>query len=182
MEQAMTAGHFSTEVEAASAFDYLIDRSGLFRVHREVRGIVLQSQIDTVDKTVRIDRILMPTEKMMKAGWNEGAIGVEIKKSRIKAGPAISQMFDYSRSVWKLPSGYIIACKYYFLYPLEKQHGAIASIMAQNRLGSLCESSFTSQYHRLKFFCGESKVINYYFALDKVEIGNLNFGARVGSR
>jgi hypothetical protein len=54
--------------------------------------------------------------------------------------------------------------------------------MAQNRIGSVCQA-YDGYGPSLHFFCGESPVIIHNLTgSQKTIIGNLKFGARVGSR
>ena len=138
---------------------------------------------NNIKQAYRIDRILVPTQKLYDSGWTKGLIGVEIKRSKIKAGPPISQMFDYLRCVWNSPKNIKVMLDYVFLFPLEKTAGTIASIMAQNRAGS-CSLRYgeASEWRRLEFFIGEQKVLTHYLNTDRVDIGNLIVGNRTGSR
>jgi hypothetical protein len=61
--------------------------------------------------------------------------------------------------------------------------GTIASLMAQNKVGSASlDYSEQSEWHRLAFFLGEQKLITSYLNKERIEIGNLNVGNRTGSR
>ena len=179
-----TSGNYADEKEACSAFDGATERSGLFKIWKEVNGEMIQAPPGNNIKTAyRIDRVLVPTQKLRDSGWSKGLIGVEIKRSNIKAGPPLSQMLDYLRCVWNSPGNIKVMLDYVFLFPLEKTAGTIASIMAQNRAGS-CSLRYPeqSEWRRLEFFLGEQKLITHYQNADRVEIGNLVVGNRTGSR
>jgi len=183
-EPNLTCGNYAGEQDSARAFDVPVERSGLFEIWREVTGENLHPLPKMNNKrNYRIDRILAPTEKLKIAGWDKGYIGVEIKRSGIKAGPPISQMFDYLHCAWKSPRNEWILIDYCFLWPLEKCGNVAASIMAQNRVGGVClRYPPDSEYHRLQFFLGEQAVLVHYLNTDHTEVKNLMIGNRTGSR
>lgn len=179
-----TSGNYADESEACLAFDEAVNRSGLFKVWKEVRGEMNQPQPgNNIKSAYRIDRVLVPTQKLYDSGWTKGLIGVEIKRSNIKAGPPLSQMLDYLRCVWIAPGNIKVMLDYIFLFPLEKTAGTIASLMAQNCVGS-CSLRYpeVSEWRRFEFFLGEQKLITHYLNKNRVEIGNLVVGNRTGSR
>ncbi len=95
-EALSTFGDFQDEPASMAAFDDIAEKSGAFTIYREVWGEYLQprfgTECTTEEKACRIDRVLVPTKKLIAAGWkNSGAIGVEGKKSGKKAGPLICQ-------------------------------------------------------------------------------------------
>jgi hypothetical protein len=170
-----TAGIWTDEKDAAEAFDRLVEPSGFFRFYREVRGTLIQPRPCQQDKSVRIDRLLIPTAKLN--GWTYGCIGVEFKRSGTKIGRPISQMLDYSRALWQLPNGGInVALGWTFLWPAQKEHGDMAGIFAQQRIGTACPN-----YGGVTFFAGEVRVLN--LAPDGTfQIGKCDIGESVGSR
>ncbi len=177
-----TAGSHIDEPAAWNEFDEIIGRSGAFRVYREVHGEYLHPRVETEEKKARIDRILVPTDKLLEAGWKTGgAIGVEGKKSDSKCGPLISQAIDYSRCVFKLErkSGLLahVMLRWVFIYPVISSSGDIASIMAQNRIGSCSKN-----YHGgLNFCCAGTTVIEID-ANGSVKAKDTNIGNKRGSR
>lgn len=138
----LTSGDFVDEPAAWAAFDEIVDRCGAFTVYREVVGEYVQPRIETQDKGARIDRILIPSQKLIEAGWKRGgAIGVEGKKSGNKSGPLICQAMDYSRCAFgiKKKTGELIAdimLRWVFVYPAEGAFGDLASVMGNNRIGT----------------------------------------------
>lgn len=137
-EQLHTAGEFTTEAESLAAFDRLVGRHpDLFSSFPEVRGWYTQPRLNTVERTPRIDRILVPRARLVEAGWTHGPIGVEAKSSGRKAGPAIAQILDYGRAVFLIESGCWprIMLEWIFLWPAVKAGGDLASIMTQHRIG-----------------------------------------------
>lgn len=169
--------HYQTEQDAAAAFDEAVERTGLFAMHREVRGTLLQPRPGQVDKSVRIDRILIPTPRLGQLGWNLGMVGVEIKRSGIKVGPAIAQAMDYTRACFTIGYGVQIIPTMVFLWPADKQHGPLASVLAQNRLGT----AETNRWAALRLMSGEMNVLHVSHT-GEVRIGTGTAGAKVGSR
>src|SRR5688572_3034249 len=55
-----TSGSFSTEEHAVAELDRIIEQSGLFRIHREVRGRYVNGRPNVEETQPRIDRILIP--------------------------------------------------------------------------------------------------------------------------
>ncbi len=173
----MTAVHYQTEQDAAAAFDEAVERTGLFNIYREVRGTLLQPRPGQVDKSVRIDRILAPTVRLCELGWHRGMIGVEIKRSGIKVGPAIAQAMDYTRACFTIGYGVQIIPSMVFLWPTDKQHGPLASVLAQNRLGT----ADSNHWAALRLMSGEMNILHVSHTGD-VRIGTGAAGAKVGSR
>jgi hypothetical protein len=130
-------GDFADEKIGLAFFDQLVESTGLFAIHREVDGWLLHTLPRTEEKTVRIDRILMPSKKLLEAGWTHGYIGVEGKKPGEKMGAAIAQADDYMRSAFISPvSGGRILLNWCVLYPFEYPSGPTESVLAQNRLAT----------------------------------------------
>ncbi len=186
----LTIGNYEDEVLSGKEFDTVAEKSGLFKIFgkgtlRGIRGEMIHPLPGMDHKRhYIIDRILSPTDKMRKAGWNKGLIGVELKRTGEKVGPPLSQMLDYLRCAWILPDNNInVLIDYCFLWPLDKCGGCTASIMAQNRIGGCCLKYNSNQdYYRLQFFIGEQSVIIHYINTDKTEISNLKTGEKTGSR
>lgn len=133
-----TEGPWSTEDEAANGFDAAVASDPRFKptVYKEARGIYAARSPFEPEKTARIDRILMPSDDLIRADWRTGAIGVEIKAPDQKAGPAIAQCLDYCRAQFEILPGIFINLGFVFLFPMQPEHGTVASIMAQHRIGS----------------------------------------------
>jgi hypothetical protein len=169
-----TSGIWTEEKDAAEAFDRLVEPSGLFNIYREVWGDLIQPRPGQQDKRLRIDRVLVPTPKLTE--WTSGCIGVEFKRSNTKIGRPISQMLDYSRSSWVLSRGIRIGLDWTFLWPAEKEHGDMASLFSQNKIGTAFPV-----HGGVDFFSGEVRVLtiasNGTFRIGQCDIGN-----RAGSR
>lgn len=152
VQQIITGLNFDTEADAWAHFDTFVERSKAFRIHREVPGEYIHPRVDTVDKSARIDRLLIPLNPAVQAGWTGGAIGVEGKRSDPHVGRLVAQAMDYSRCVFELEAGVpglLLMLRWVFVYPIERQIGDIESLMAQNRIGYVraCNRS-------LAFACG----------------------------
>jgi hypothetical protein len=151
----VTAGTYSTEAAALQALDRILDACGLFHVHREKAGVLTQLRIGQTTTAVRIDRLLTPTSRLEAAGWEDGALGIEAKRSGEKVGPALAQMGDYLRSVFPCRAGVHVTPAWVFLWPCAKQHGTNASFMQQHRLGSVWHGYGGG----LEFYTGEARVL-----------------------
>lgn len=151
----VTAGSYPTEADAVEALDRILDACGLFYVHREKAGVCSQLRVGQTTTAVRIDRLLTPTARLEQAGWEDGAIGIEAKRSGEKVGPALAQMGDYLRSVFPCRGGVHVTPAWVFLWPCAKQHGDNASFMQQGRLGSVWLGSGGG----LIFHAGEARVL-----------------------
>lgn len=101
----LTCGKYETENDAVKHFDSLINPD-FFINEKEVIGRRLFDDKpidkDGVGQRVRVDRILIPTGKAVEMGWRQGAIGVEIKKSRMAMGGIYAQILEYRQSVFRL--------------------------------------------------------------------------------
>jgi hypothetical protein len=178
IQQVLTGGEFETEADSWAHFDRMVDNSGALRMHKEVCGEYLQPRYDTEDKGARIDRILIPLQKAIEAGWADGAIGIEGKRSGMKIGKLISQAMDYTRCCWELkhPPGMLVMVRWVFVFPVDNPKGDLESLMAQNRIGYI-----TPFNRRLAFSCGASHGIVIHDD-GQVEAKQLPMGRKRGSR
>jgi len=179
-----TCGPYNNEADAVNRLEKVLLKADIFTIYREVCGeYEYRPHYKDSNKTPRIDFLLTPKKNLIDTGWPFGAIGIECKKSNVKIGKPLSQIMDYSTAVFRIPKfNILIKPDFIFLWPCESTHGDIASLMAQNRFGTVCETGNNSDWHRLIFFCGESRVLTYKFN-GKIDIPKqLNFGKRTGSR
>lgn len=176
--QVKTTGYFHEESEALAEFDSIVNASGSFRLIPEVEGEYVCPRYGTEAKGARIDRILMPLKKAVDAGWNGGAIGIEAKRSGAKIGRLVSQAIDYSRCVFELrsPPGLLVMLKWIFIFPAEMQTCDLASVMAQNRIGTCWLIN-----DRLTFSCGGMNGISIW-SDGRIEAKQLPMGGKRGSR
>lgn len=166
------------EAATAVVFDKIISSFDLFKLYSEVRGTLIQPRPGQVDKTMRIDRILVPTPRLQDLGWKHGIIGVELKPRDAKLGPAVAQAMDYSRSAWTLPdNGFVVHLSWVFVYPFRKEHGPLASVLAQHRIGTADTDNWTA----LGLWSGEANILRANWD-NTVRIGIGNSGLKAGRR
>lgn len=176
-ERSLTFGPWTDERESVNALDEVLENCGLFRIYKEVPGYYLQPKPTRHLTSPRIDRVLSPAQLLVESGWSHGLIGIEGKASGVKSGPALSQMLDYSRAIWCLPYGYRVWLNWIFLWPLRKQHLTIASIMAQNCIGS----AYPQRWRPLNLMSGEQAILRVH-STGEFDIGAGQNGQRIGSR
>ena len=173
-EAAHTIGDWHTEEDSCVALDAILGELGLWRVYREVGGLLIQPRGVQNQLSVRIDRVLIPTARLLGMGWRHGAIGIEVKRSGEKIGPPIAQAMDYLRSVWQLPSVKVML-DWVFIWPMCPQSGTVESILAQQRIGSAC----ATKWNKLLLSCGNNILRVSWDGT--VEIGAGTNGRKVGS-
>lgn len=164
-------GQWTTEADACAELDRRVEESGLFRSYAEVNGYYLASRIHRQPRSARIDRILVPTDRLRSAGWN-AAIGVEIKASGEKLGPALCQAIDYTYAAFDLRGTYVHP-ELIFLWPLPDQSGAVKSVMVQNGIGSLYDTYseslvFMAEHGLIRVGRNGSVTLNQHVAARKV--------------
>jgi hypothetical protein len=168
----------STEKENETAFDTLVEKQGWFEIHKQVKSATFDlMHFQTPKKFYRIDRVLVPTKKLCMEGWTD-PIGVELKTTSQPLGPPLGQVFDYQHCTWNISPYYPqLGLSYIFLFPFEKQHGTVASVMSHTRTGTCCggRNGFT-------FYSGEARILSVWDT--GVDIGKLAFGAgkKTGSK
>lgn len=173
-----TDGDWPDEDQAKAELDRRLSLCGLFQSFPEVTGEYTQPRYQAERKDPRIDRLLIPTARLVTAGWRYGVVGVECKKSGMKLGPVVAQCQDYGRAVFKSPrSGISVTCEWVFIWPLEKPRGDIASVMTQNRIGGL----WGSGYNLLNFHSACGSILRVTDA-ERFDIGKVTAGRRTGSR
>lgn len=167
-----------TEAANCLVIDHAINTSGLFTAHAEVPGTLTQPRPGQRDKGMRIDRLLVPTQKLVDLGWRHGIVGIEIKPTGVKLGPPLAQAMDYTRTTFTLPGGgFQVTPSWVFVFPFDKQHGPVASVMAQNRVGTVT----VNRWALLSLQCGEATIL--HASMDgTVRIGANTVGTKAGSR
>ena len=178
-----TYGDYETEALACEHLDDILGKLTSFRVYKEVPGELMHPRYGTEDRKVRIDRLMVPVPSMAKLGWCYGCIGIECKRSGKKVGRPISQILDYTRAIWQLTdTGVNVYCRYIFLWPMYKTSGPLASIMAQNNIGTACIDG-SGDWHRLALQLGESNLLQFFPATSQLKINEkIQSGAKTGSR
>jgi hypothetical protein len=176
----LTFGTWATEAEAAAELDAALAACGLWSVYSEVRGTLCQPRPAQNDKTLRIDRVLIPNQRLRGLGWAHGAIGVEIKRSGVKIGPPIAQAMDYSRTTWIIEElgGLRVWLDWVFIWPMPKQGDTVGSILAQNKIGS----ATASRYYLLHLQSGSGQNLITVTRDGEITIGAGASGRKAGSR
>ena len=180
MNDSYTTGTYLTEEDSAAALDSILLKCCLWSVYAEVKGVLCQPRQAQADKSVRIDRVLVPSPKLRELGWAHGVIGVEIKKSGVKIGPPIAQAMDYSRAIWTIEQlgGTRVWLDWVFIWPMPKQHETVASILSQNRIGSASSGNWVM----LQLKSGEHNLIQIFHD-GRIELGPAHVnGQKTGSR
>ena len=168
---------YQTEEEVGWFFDSIISKSNDFYVLREVTGCYTQPKPFSELRAPRIDRLLIPKEKLRSKGWPHYCVGIELKAGGLKLGRALSQSMDYTRAVF---TSHEFCCdimpRYVFMFNTCKQHGQIASVSAQHRVG-FCEW----KYNQLTFFIGEMPAFSLRGG-EVCDIKDISSGWKTGSR
>lgn len=173
----LTIGSWATEDESAAALDYALTAADLWKVYSEARGTLVQPRPGQVDKSMRIDRLLVPNKRLLDLGWTHGVVGIEVKRSGVKIGPPIAQAMDYSRSVWTLPGGISTWLNWVFIWPMGKLSNTVESICAQHRIGS----ARSTDWQLLHLQSGLT-LLTINRRSGEVRIGGGGNGNRAGSR
>ncbi|OHB60773.1 MAG: hypothetical protein A2Y12_07000 [Planctomycetes bacterium GWF2_42_9] len=172
-----TNGNYENEKDAQNAIIDFLQATGLFYIFQQIEGIPLKLCHFKNYQRFRADVLVLPSEKLIELGWDDGAIIFEIKRSGVKIGPAINQLWDYLNSSWEIVGGVAVVPTYGFVFSAPDQFEAVASIMAQNHIGTA--QMVDGQLH---LYCGHSLVmrIRQDGIIDRM--GKHNFGKRIGSR
>lgn len=149
----ITQSGFATEKEAEDWLSDFINRTGCFRVYRQMQGVLLsRHHRQTELPGVRCDLLLLPAGKI-----RTGAIVIEVKKSGVAIGPSLSQLTDYLRSSFEVVNGIHVIPTYGFAFPVRKQHRATASYMSHQNLGT-CE---VTRSGGIVLFSGEERLLQF---------------------
>ena len=95
-----TIGSWLTETDSATALDRALRVTDLWKIYREVRGTLIQPRAGQIDRGVRIDRVLVPNQKLIDLGWIRGIIGIVLKRSITADRYGLCQMGSMSGSTW----------------------------------------------------------------------------------
>jgi len=163
------------EADLEQAVAAFIESTGLFRVFRQVVGRALWTACPSAG-WVRCDLLLLASRRGLLAGWRHGPILLEIKRPGDGIGRALSQMLDYLRSSWLLPNGVPVMASWAFVYPADRAHGPLASLMAQNRIGTA-----SLVRGEMNLYCGEQRVLTLCDG-GVLRVGQASIGRRFGSR
>jgi len=164
------------EADLEDGLAAFLEASALFHVYRQVSGRALWTACPAAG-WARCDLLLSPSKRGLRAGWTHGAIILEVKRPGEPIGPAVSQMMDYLRCSWLLPPNRVaVMASWAFIYPADRQHGPMASLMAQNRVGTA-----GMQAGELTLCCGEQRVLTVCDG-GVLRVGEVRIGRRFGSR
>lgn len=153
-----------------------LDGTGLWRVFRQVMGRPLLAPQAATSPRVRCDVLVLASRRGLAAGWRHGPIVLEVKRPGEPLGPAFSQLLNYLRCSWTLPNGVPVLAEWGFVYPAEPVHGPLASVLAQNRVGTAALEA-----GELHLACGEQRVLTIGQG-GALRIGETRIGRRFGSR
>jgi hypothetical protein len=171
-----TTGPWDDELQAKKELLQFLNDKELFLTFPEISGVPLLTRPGKTPQSVRADVLAMPIG-IHESRFECGAIVFEVKRPGEKIGPAISQLLDYLNSAFKVPSGVSVVPSYGFIFSAPPQHGTLASIMAQNHIG-------TAEIRQgiLHLYCGEQRLLSIASSGVIAKYGNLNFGNKTGSR
>jgi hypothetical protein len=178
-ESLVTDGHYNHEDDAKDAFFSAFSLTGCFKIFREVECWYFGGSVFGDKPTGRIDFLMTPQKPLLDAGWKNGIVGVEVKKSGHKAGPLICQMIDYSKAVFRLPDtagASLICLSSVYAFPSFSGGGTIGSIMANHRIGAAVIDSHG---------CGLRIASSWAFRTHKdrgIHVVNVACGYKNGSR
>jgi len=170
----LSIGDWSTEEQSAAELDRRLELCGLFDVSKEVVGSYVSYRPGRVDRGARIDRVLLPKKRLLDAGWDRD-IGIEIKRSGEKIGKPLAQAIDYMNCAWSVRN-HLVLLRNVFLWPYERQHSSIESVMLQNGIGVV----YGNRYNLITFKL-EKTVIDVDLN-GEIRVSAPVCGTKVGSR
>ncbi len=128
--------------------------------------------------SLQADILALPTEKLCQAGWCHGAIIFEVKRPGAKIGRGLNQLLDYVNSAWYMNDGVLVVPSFGFLFWAQAKGGPVASIMAQQHIGT----AELNHRNELEMRCGGQTVLRLTASGHIVKLGRINFGHKIGSR
>lgn len=134
----LSADGFADEKEAVEDLRRRLTMSGLFKIHDEVQG--KSTGLWHIQTLRRIDMVLVPTSKALDAGWNQGFVGVECKRSGKTIDEAMHQAITYMDAVWTLGDwrGLIVLSSVYcwpYYWPHKNQ--SLSTRLVNARVGTI---------------------------------------------
>lgn len=170
-----TCDNFSDEETAEQwLYDFLL-ATNCFSLFRQQPGVPIYRHADQQWHDVRCDILAIPAPK---CGIDLGAIVFEVKRSGEKIGGPLNQMLDYLRTVFPVRNQIGIIPTIAFLFPCEKQHGPVASIMQNQHMGTAARS-----YKRgLVCFSGEQKLLEFDSSGNLTFATTMRSGKKMGAR
>jgi hypothetical protein len=122
--------------------------SDFFRVFEEVPG--KSTGLWHIQQQKRIDMILVPTEKALKAGWSQGFVGVECKRSGRQLDEAMLQAIGYMECVWTISGGGLIVLSNVFVWPFYWPKNSPHSARMQGARVGVIEPLFKDGFRMMK--------------------------------
>ena len=153
----VTYGPWTNERASCEAFDAVMStHSTWWTVRPEVHGrLTHPAPWQTQGTRLIIDRVLLPTPALQELGWPGWPVGVEIKRSGVPCGPALSQAIDYTRGIFDI-DGSPHQLRWVFVWPLMPVGGPLASLMVHQHIGSA-----STQRNLLNLRLGDANVFSF---------------------
>ena len=127
---------FRDEKQAVEDLRRRVVMSGLFKIYDEVQG--KSAGLWHIQTQRRIDMVLVPTAKAVDAGWNQGFVGVEIKRSGKPIDETMHQAITYMDAVWTIGEWRgLVVLSSVFIWPFywpSKNH-SLCSMLQHARVG-----------------------------------------------
>lgn len=171
-----TCGDWHTECAAEQALVDFLEMTVWFEVYRQLPGELLWKRHFQQHQSVRADLLLVPTARLIEAGWYGGVLLIEVKRSGKRIGPGLNQLNDYLNAVWPICGGIGVVANYAFLFPAPAQVERTVSWMANQHIGTA-----QLQHDSLDLYCGHSRVLRISES-GEIGLGRLNFGRKAGGR
>ncbi len=172
----ITAGSYRSEKAAEEDLLRFLKTTRAFVVYQQLPGEPLWKHHFQIPKSVRADLFLLPSRRLIDAGWQGGAVVIEVKRSGEKIGPGLNQLIDYTNAAFYVEGQVAVVPSFGFLFPVLPQGEAVASVMAHQHVG-------TAMIERgvLKLWCGESRILSLWEA-GNIRLGNADIGRGLGRR
>lgn len=152
-----TVGNFETEADAEKAFDDLFEvhASGLFILYKQVWCKYDETSRDSLNKRGRIDRVAVPTQKAIDAGWRSGVFGIECKASQRHLGKLMLQCIDYRLAKFFIPGEQTpIPLSTIVMWPTQTMKYTSASICDNWRLATMEPYRYKPENERISIKLG----------------------------
>jgi hypothetical protein len=171
----VTCDTFTTEEAAEEWIHEFLISTKRFSVYPQTMGVPIFRHHNQDWKDVRCDLLAIP---LGASGVDVGVLVVEVKRSGIKIGPGISQIMDYLHSVFQVRNSIGVIPTIGFLFPCNKQHGAVASWMQHQHIGT----ANRNWKNGLVFFVGEQRVLEFDSSGNLEFYSPLKSGKKMGAR
>ncbi|NBW12842.1 MAG: hypothetical protein EBR82_32945 [Caulobacteraceae bacterium] len=155
-----TQDGFPTEAESQKWIADFMRSTGVFCVYEQVVGYPIYRHHLQEQSNVRADVLLIPKSNV-EDKIRLGAIVIEVKKSGVAIGPAISQLKDYLNSVFIVDSLCEVGIipTYGFVFPCYGQNSATASWMSHQHMGTI---QIIEHSGNVCFCSGEERLLEFF--------------------